>query len=133
MSITEKLNSFWKKTKKVLLVILILFMVVFTFFILGHMSDGYRGGSLIKISKKGIIFKTIEGQVNVGTFLDNGINKPMSPIWDFSVVENPELFDALNKAILTNKRVKLHYKEMFVKLPWRGESLYIVDEVELLN
>jgi hypothetical protein len=133
MTFNEKLNSFWKKTKRMLLILLVFSIMLLTYFSLGHYSDGYRGGSLIKISKKGVLFKTYEGQINVGTFLDNGVNKPMSPIWDFSVKNDSKLYDALNNAILTNKRVKLHYKEMFTRLPWRGESLYIVDEVELLN
>jgi hypothetical protein len=122
-----------KKVKIVLWVLLVLLIATFTYVLMGHYSDGYRGGSLIKVSKKGVFFKTIEGQINIGTFLDNGINKPMSPIWDFSVKNDPKLYDALNHAILTNKRVKLHYEEMFVKLPWRGESLYVVDEVELVD
>ena len=103
------------------------------YYIFGHFSDGYRGGTLIKLSRKGVMFKSLEGQLNIGTFLDNGKDKPMSPIWDFSVKNDPKLYETLNQAILTNKRVKLHYNEMFVKLPWRGETNYIVDEVEIVN
>jgi hypothetical protein len=129
----EGLVSIWKKMRIVLLAIVIIAVAIFSYIVFGHYSDGYRGGSLIKISNKGIIFKTIEGQLNVGTFLDNGVNKPLSPIWDFSVKGDKALIEKLDQAILTNKRVKLHYKEMFVKLPWRGDSQYIVDEVELVD
>ncbi len=122
------------KKLKVTVVILVLLGLLFGIYMLfGHYSEGYRGGTLIKLSTKGVLFKTLEGQLNVGTFLDNGTNKPLSPIWDFSVKNNKDLSDSLDHAILTNRRVKLHYKEMFVKLPWRGETLYIVDEVEILR
>ena len=133
MTVKESFQGIWKKMKIGFGIVLVVGLAFVTYFLMGHYSDGYRGGSLIKISQKGIVFKTMEGQLNVGTFLDNGVNKPMSPIWDFSVKNDQKLFDSLNHAILTNQRVKLHYKEMFVKLPWRGENVYIVDEVELVD
>jgi len=129
----EQLKPIVKKLKATLLVLTLLVVAGLVFFVFGHYSEGYRGGTLIKLSKKGIMFKTLEGQLNVGTFLDNGINKPLSPIWDFSVKSDPFLFDTLNHAILTNKRVKLHYNEMFVRFPWRGETEYIVDKVEIVR
>ena len=129
----EQLKPIVKKLKVTLLLLALLVVAGLAFFVLGHYSEGYRGGTLIKLSKKGLMFKTLEGQLNVGTFLDNGINKPLSPIWDFSVKNDPSLFDSLNHAILTNKRVKLHYNEMFVRFPWRGETEYVVDEVEIVR
>jgi hypothetical protein len=128
----EFFKSVIKKLKITMTIVSVLVVCVLLFAFLGTKSDGYRGGTLIKLSKKGILFKTLEGQLNVGTFLDNGINKPLSPIWDFSVKEDKTLFDTLNHAILTNKRVKLHYKEKFIQLPWRGETPYIVDDVEII-
>lgn len=129
----EFFKSIVKKLKAALLVLALLLVAGLAFFLFGYYSEGYRGGTLIKLSTKGLLFKTLEGQLNVGTFLDNGINKPLSPIWDFSVKNDKTLFDTLNHAILTNKRVKLHYKEVFVRLPWRGETPYIVDEVEIIR
>ena len=123
----------WKKVKIIILLIILIAIGIGSFYLFGYYSDGYRGGTLIKLSRKGILFKSLEGQLNIGTFLDNGKDKPMSPIWDFSVKNDPKLFEILNEAILTNRRVKLHYHEMFVKLPWRGETNYIVDEVEIVN
>lgn len=129
----EQLKSIARKLKVTLFVLALLAVAGLAFFVFGHYSEGYRGGTLIKLSKKGIVFKTLEGQLNVGTFLDNGINKPLSPIWDFSVKNDKSLFDTLNHAILTNKRVKLHYDEMFIRLPWRGETEYLVDQVEIIR
>ena len=121
------------KFKVTLFIIVLLLFGGLLYYLFGHFSEGYRGGTLIKLSKKGVVFKSLEGQLNIGTFLDNGKNKPMSPIWDFSVKDDPKLYDKLNEAILSNKRVRLHYNEMFVKLTWRGKTNNIVDEVEILN
>ena len=129
----EQLKAIWKRIKIFLLVVFLLAIGVLSYILTGHSSEGYRGGTLIKVSKRGIIFKTLEGQLNIGTFIDNGRDKPFSPIWDFSVKDEPALFESLNNAILTNARVKLHYKEKFVKLPWRGDTKYIVDEVEVIH
>ncbi|MBC7390565.1 MAG: hypothetical protein H7329_15235 [Opitutaceae bacterium] len=123
----------WNKIKVGLAVVFLILIGIGSYYVFGHFSDGYRGGTLIKLSRKGVVFKSLEGQLNIGTFLDNGREKPTSPIWDFSVKNDPKLFEMLNEAILTNRRVKLHYHEMFVTLPWRGETNYIVDEVEIVN
>jgi hypothetical protein len=129
----EIVKSILSKMKVTFFALLLLMAGFLVYICFGHYSEGYRGGSLIKLSTKGLIFKSMEGQLNIGTFLDNGTNKPMSPIWDFSVKKDPKLIKALDHAILTNVRVKLHYHEMFVTFPWRGETKYIVDEVELLQ
>jgi hypothetical protein len=133
MALKDSFINIWKKVKIGIGILILLILVVSTYMILGHYSEGERGGTLIKISKKGFLFKTNEGQLNVGTFIDNGVNKSLSPIWDFSVQDDPAILEQLNHAILTNKRVKLHYQEKFIKLPWRGDNLYIVDKVELLD
>ena len=133
MTMKDSFINIWKKIKIGFGILVFLLLVVGAYLIFGHYSEGERGGTLIKISQKGFLFKTNEGQLNVGTFLDNGVNKPMSPIWDFSVKNDPAVIEQLNHAILTNKRVKLHYQEKFVKLPWQGDNLYIVDKVELLD
>lgn len=133
MTMKDSLISIWKKVKIGFGIFIFLLIILTAYLTLGHYSEGERGGTLIKISQKGFLFKTNEGQLNVGTFVDNGVNKPMSPIWDFSVKNDPAIIEQLNHAILTNKRVKLHYQEKYVKLPWRGDNLYIVDKVELLD
>lgn len=133
MTFKDSFINIWKKVKIGFGILIFLLLIVGVYLILGHYSEGERGGTLIKISQKGVVFKTNEGQLNVGTFIDNGVNKSLSPIWDFSVKNDPIILERLNHAILTNKRVKLHYQEMFIRLPWRGDNLYIVDKVELLD
>jgi hypothetical protein len=109
----------------IILVLGILFVianVTFTY------SEGNRAGRLIKFSSRGYLFKTYEGEINLGgiTNATNG-NIMMNYMWDFSVVD-PLVADSLSK--LEGKDIRVHYKEKLAKLPWRGDTKYVVDKVE---
>ena len=88
-------------------------------------SQGTRVGKVVKISKKGVIFKTWEGQLNYGDNKD---------LWEFSISNSQEQvrvnIDDANKA---DKRVELFYKEKYVAFPWRGDTKYLVYKVEILE
>lgn len=104
------------------LVILVISLLVFLFFYFGNYSTGTRGGVVMKISKKGYVFKTHEGQLDVGT-----INDP----WSFSVdAGEKEVVKNLNEAQKTGERVQLHYQEKFTTFFWRGETKYFIIKVE---
>jgi hypothetical protein len=102
--------------------VIVLALLSFLFFYFGNYSTGTRGGVVMKISKKGFIFKTFEGQLDIGT-----INDP----WDFSVDSSEqEVIDNLNEAQKTGERVQLHYQEKFTKFFWRGDTKYLIIRVE---
>ncbi len=85
-------------------------------------SEGFRAGEIVKISHKGIIFKTWEGK------LSQGISEELQ--FNFSVEENEkEVIENLQN--LQGKRVKLTYKERFGTFPWMGDTKYYVTKVEL--
>ena len=88
-------------------------------------SKGTRVGKVVKISKKGVIFKTWEGQLNYGDNKD---------LWDFSISNSQEQvrvnIDDANEA---DERVKLFYKEKYITFPWRGDTKYLVYKVEILE
>lgn len=90
-------------------------------------SDGYRSGLLQKLSHKGNIFKTYEGELVQRSIVSTGNVGIASEKFYFSVVS-----DSVAKAMqhLEGKNVKLHYLQKNGTLPWRGESEYIVDAVE---
>jgi hypothetical protein len=78
-------------------------------------SEGTRTGKIIKFSRKGIIFKTWEGEINQGL----GIEK-----FAFSVKE-----DEIIKKIEANQgkeNVYLKYEEKFVKFFWHGDTKYYI-------
>jgi hypothetical protein len=122
------------KTAKFVFVGLILFALLgLGFYVFGNYSDGYRAGTVIKLSRKGLLFKTYEGQLNLGMGINDGTGSlSVSNIWAFSVRSKDTLALArLDTAMMSGKRAKLHYREKFVKAPWRGDTKYQVYKVEL--
>jgi hypothetical protein len=108
----------------ILVVFLVLFFVArysFTY------SEGNRVGRLIKFSKQGFIFKTYEGEMNLGGVTNAANNSMMmNYMWDFSV-DDQSVADSLLK--LEGKDISVHYKQKIGKLPWRGDTKYIVDRI----
>lgn len=83
-------------------------------------SDGYRSGQLVKISRRGVLFKTNEGTLNLSP---NG----MMTAWDFSVANNKVAHDLQG---LEGKQVRVHYEQRYQVFFWQGDTEYIVDGVE---
>ena len=84
-------------------------------------SEGYRAGELVKISNKGIIFKTWEGK------LSQGISDELQ--FNFSIEDkNKQVIEDLKS--LQGQRVKLTYIERFGTFPWLGDTKYFVTKVE---
>ena len=119
---------FMKKFLFAFIGILIVFLVIF--FIARYSytySEGNRAGRLIKFSKQGFLFKTYEGEINLGG-VTNSVNNSMmmNYMWDFSVTDQ-SVADTLLR--LEGKDISVHYKQKMGKLPWRGDTKYIVDKV----
>lgn len=89
-------------------------------------SDGTRAGNLIKVSEKGVVFKTYEGQLNLGGF-QQGADGVTGNIWNFSVPDK-EVYQQLQA--LQGKQVKLYYKERYKAMPWQGDTEYFVYKAE---
>lgn len=102
------------------------------YYLLGNYSQGTRAGVVQKLSRKGVVFKTWEGQLNLGGFNTDETSGGVAPtIWSFSVrSKNQEVLKELEDASLKGKRVKLYYDEKFVSLFWLGETKYFVHKVE---
>ena len=102
----------------IVFVIYVLFIYFFTF------SEGYRAGELIKISKRGVVFKTWEGRLSQGVSEEQQFN--------FSVQKSDkEVLEQLKN--LQGERVKVTYIERFGTFPWLGDTKHYVKDVELLN
>ncbi|MDX1943337.1 MAG: hypothetical protein SFU99_22415 [Saprospiraceae bacterium] len=126
----EVVKKTWRGTKRILLGISIL-AVIGTIGYLWVMSwtfsEGTRAGTLIKISRKGVIFKTYEGQLNLGGFQTNGQPGIIGNIWEFSVMKR-DVYQELQQ--YEGKQVKLHYKERYKAFPWQGDTNYFIYDVE---
>ena len=94
-------------------------------------SEGTRAGQLIKITKKGIVFKTNEGELNMGGLRVGSTNDGLEGnLWQFSVLDE-DVLNQLEEA--EGRRVKLGYKERFRSMPWQGDTNYFVVSVEILD
>jgi hypothetical protein len=124
--------------KKIVAGIFFLGALYVAFMMFGSYGDGYRAGALTKIAKKGVIFKTNEGEMYTATVINNEEGEGagsgvVNNIWYFSVKNDQELLAKLEDALLNGHRVKLHYYQKYWKLFWVGDSKYVVDEVEILK
>lgn len=99
--------------------------------VFGTFSDGSRVGKLVKFSKKGVVFKTYEGQLNVGGFAKDSDGDISPNVWSFSVYRGDDaIVRAIDRAMDEGQTVKLHYKEKFYQFDWRGDSKYFIYQVE---
>ena len=101
--------------------VLVLAFLVYWFFY-NSKSDGTRTVYLVKISHRGNIFKTYEGEALVSI----GANPQTSITTDKFIysVTGKSLYDSLTK--YEGQKMTLKYKQYRRTLPWRGDSEYIV-------
>lgn len=97
----------------------------------GIYDEGVRAGNVVRISKKGIAFKTYEGQLNLQSFGALKGASTFAETFDFSVEKSkPEVIRELEAVALTGERVNLHYVKRYMKFPWRGDTKYFIIDVE---
>ncbi len=91
-------------------------------------SEGYRAGLLQKISFKGNIFKTYEGEMILSSVQSNTNVAIASEKFFFSVTDKAV---ALQLEKVQGESVVVHYTEKNGTLPWKGESTYFVDSLKV--
>ncbi len=124
----KKVSGFKKFLRWLTFISIVVLVVLFWWKYFYTYSDGYRSGLLQKLSHKGNIFKTYEGELVQRSIVSTNNVGIASEKFYFSVA-----VDSVAKAMqaFEGKNVKLHYLQKNGTLPWRGESEYIVDGVEL--
>ena len=111
-----------KKIVAIILSSLIAFTVAYFLFVYYvTYSEGYRSGELIKISNKGVVFKTWEGEIS------QGVSEAQT--FQFSVEDSEKEVIGLLKD-MQGQTVKLTYKERFKTFPWLGDTKYFITKVE---
>lgn len=112
-------------------IILVLgFLGGMTFIYYGTYSEGVRAGTVIKLSRKGVLFKTWEGQLNIRSFGAVRSDNNLSEVFEFSIEsDNETVIRKLEEVSLSGERVNLHYVERYRTLPWRGSTRYFVTKV----
>ena len=117
--------------RNLLILILVIVVGIFALFYFGIYDEGVRAGNVVRISKKGVIFKTYEGQLNLQSFGALKGASTFAETFDFSVENGkPEIVRELEAVALSGERVNLHYVKRYSIFPWRGETKYFVTSVE---
>jgi hypothetical protein len=123
-----------KIVKRILLIALLIGIAVFSFLYFGTIEEGVMAGKVLRISKKGILFKTYEGKLNLETFGALKGASPISESFDFSVESDQEnVIQDLEQVALSGERVNLKFVKRYVAVPWRGDTKYFIVEVERLK
>jgi len=119
----------WLKRLGLVLLLVAAGLLALAYF--GVYERGIMAGKVLRITEKGIFFKTHEGKLNLETF---GALKGVSPVaesFDFSVEPGQQQVVAdLQEVALTGERVNLHFVKRFMRFPWRGDTKYFVTKVE---
>jgi hypothetical protein len=120
-----------KFIRRTFLILIVVAVAVATYLYFGTYESGIWSGKVLGTSEKGIIFKTHEGKISLEAF---GGLKGVSPIAetrDFSVQSSEEeVLQQLQEVSLSGERVSLHFKKKYVRVPWRGDTRYLVVRVE---
>jgi hypothetical protein len=120
-----------KILKRILIVGIVISFAILAFLYWGTYENGVMAGKVLRISEKGLLFKTYEGKLSLESF---GALKGVSPVaetFDFSVESNEkEVIEQLNEVALSGERVNLHFKKRFMSFAWRGETKYFITQVE---
>jgi hypothetical protein len=123
----NKKRSKWKYGLGAVIFFPILLFIVYTWFVLTwSYSTGERAGYVQKLSKKGFVVKTWEGELAL-------VSMPgQAPEIFLFTVPNDEVASKINDSL--GKRVKLHY-EQHIGIPSRlfGETEYFITDVAVVE
>lgn len=126
--VKRKTTSFMKK---LVAVVVILGLIVFSILYWATFETGLMAGKVLRISEKGMVFKTYEGKLNLETFGALKGSSPIAESFDFSVEgSQKEVIQALQEVALSGERVNLHFKKRYMTFPWRGDTKYFITQVE---
>lgn len=123
-----------KIVKRILIFIIVVGLALLAFLYWGVYETGVMAGKVLRVTQKGVIFKTYEGKLNLETF---GALKGASPIaesFDFSVEsDQKEVIKELEQVALSGERVNLHFIKRYATFAWRGDTKYFIEKVERIK
>ena len=94
-------------------------------------GEGVKSGTLNYAVYKGNLFKTYEGKIiQEGFGGDKKTGNFTSYEFEFSM-ENEAIFKQMESN--SGKYFELHYKEYHHTLPWRGNTVYVVDKINAVR
>jgi hypothetical protein len=123
--VREKKGGFQKKAgrffRNVMIVIILIAAFAIYWFYFNKYGNGERKGTLIKITHKGNVFKTDEGEMWLSC------RQTVNPEKFYFSVTNDSIVNVLKN--LQDECVQVTYVQYRAVLPWRGDNKYIVTGV----
>jgi len=123
-----------KIVKRIVILAIVVALIIFSFLYWGVYERGVMAGKVLRVTEKGVLFKTYEGKLNLETF---GALKGASPIaesFDFSVESDEKVvIKELEQVALSGERVNLHFIKRYTTFPWRGDTKYFIEQVERIK
>jgi hypothetical protein len=131
-SFAQRSKKMFRKVYRIILVIVLLVgLGIFSFYYWGVYETGVMAGKVLRITQKGVVFKTYEGKLNIEAFGALRGTSPIAETFDFSVEKSKkEVINDLEEVALSGERVNLHFIKRYKKFPWRGDTKYFIDRVE---
>jgi hypothetical protein len=124
-------QSTYKIVRRLLIFSLLIGLAIFSFFYFGTYESGVLAGKVLRITEKGVIFKTHEGKINLESFGALKGTNPIAETFDFSVENSEvEVIKQLQEVALTGEQVNLKFEKRYMAFFWRGDTKYFVTEVE---
>ncbi|MCS6929346.1 MAG: hypothetical protein NZM43_07635 [Saprospiraceae bacterium] len=104
----------------------LLFVMGYYFYRNYTVSDGSRTGTLVKVARQGIFFKTYEGQLH----LTGSMMMSKQSVWDFSI-QGSSVYQQLQQ--WEGRTVRCYYREKIDAFPWQGKTNFLVYKAELIE
>jgi hypothetical protein len=121
----SKKKSFGKRVgrffRNLLIIVILIGALAIYWFFYNKYGDGERKGTLIKITHRGNIFKTDEGEMWLSC------RQTVNPEKFYFSVTNDSIATVLKT--LQDECVQVTYEQYRGTLPWRGDNKYIVTGV----
>ncbi|MBS1486799.1 MAG: hypothetical protein JST43_04360 [Bacteroidetes bacterium] len=116
---------------RLLLALLVVGVIYFSFTYWGVYERGVMAGKMIRLTQKGMLFKTYEGKLSLETFGALKNTSPIAETFDFSVEsDQTDLIKELEQVALSGERINLKYVKRYAIFPWRGDTRYFAEGVE---
>lgn len=88
-------------------------------------SAGDRTGVVVKLSKTGYIWKTWEGEMNLGGVSNNRANSAVPTVWRFSVPNDDLAMQGL-ELVVSGEKSTVAYTEVWKAPFWHGDTDFMI-------
>jgi hypothetical protein len=124
-------NTTMRIVKWIIGLIIFVSVAVFSFYYFSVYESGVMAGRVLRVTQKGVMFKTYEGKLSLESFGALKGTNPIAETFDFSVESSEDsVIQALEQVSLSGERVNLHFIKRYKIFFWRGDTKYFVTKVE---